>query len=311
MPFGYDARVELRHLRYFVTVAASQNFTQAARQLHVAQPALSRQIRDLEDELGVTLLERSPRGARLTPAGEAFATEARAVLQRAEEAAQVARAFAEGERGELQLGYAPSPTVELLPRILHAFQGEAPSVRVVMHDLSSEEMTRGLREGKLDVALLVRPLAGELRGLTFEELCRYPLCVALPPEHRLAGAKRVGLKELTTERLVAYNLDDYPEYHETLAALFLPFGGTPPIAEELDSATSLIAAVEARRGVALVPSCLACLAGPRLRLRELQPPPAPIIVGVGYRSGGLCPVGKRFVKLLRTLKPTNLEKPRA
>ncbi len=302
MPFGYDARVELRHLRYFVTVAASQNFTQAARQLHVAQPALSRQIHDLEEELGVTLLERSPRGARLTPAGEAFAVEARAVLQRAEEASQVARAFAQGERGELQLGYAPSPTVELLPRILHAFQGEAPGVRVVMHDLSSEEMTRGLRDGKLHVALLVKPLAKELRGLTFDELRRYPLCVALPPEHRLAGTKRVGLKELTGERFVAYSRAEYPEYHEFLADLFRPFGATPPIAEELDSATSLIAAVEARRGVALVPSCLACLTGPRLKLRELQPAPPPIIVGAAHKSGGLCAVGQRFLKLLRGLK---------
>jgi DNA-binding transcriptional LysR family regulator len=302
MPFGYDARVELRHLRYFVTVAASQNFTQAARQLRVAQPALSRQIHDLEDELGVTLLERSSRGARLTPAGESFVVEARAVLQRAKEAAQVAHAFAQGERGELQLGYAPSPTVELLPRILHAFQGEAPGVHVVMHDLSSEEMTRGLRDGKLHVALLVRPLAKELRGLTFEELCRYPLCVALPPEHRFAGAKRVGLKELADVPLVAYSRSDYPEYHEFLAELFQPFGGTPPIAEELDGASSLIASVEARRGLALVPSCLACLAGPRLKLRKLQPSPPPIIVGVAYKSGGLCSVGQRFVKLLREMK---------
>jgi DNA-binding transcriptional LysR family regulator len=303
MPFGYDAPVELRHLRYFVTVAASQNFTRAARQLHVAQPALSRQIHDLEEELGVTLLERSPRGARLTPAGEAFTVEARAVLQRAEEAAQVARAFAQGERGELQLGYAPSPTVELLPRILHAFQGEAPGVRVVMHDLSSEEMTRGLRDRKLHVALLVKPLANALRGLTFEELCRYPLCAALPPEHRLAGLKRVGLKELADERLVVYSRSEYPEYHEFLADLFQPFGRSPPIAEELDSATSLIAAVEARRGIALVPSCLACLAGPRLKLRGLQPAPPPIIVGTAYQSGGLCSVGQRFVKLLRELQP--------
>lgn len=302
MPFGYDAPVELRHLRYFVTVAASQNFTQAARQLRVAQPALSRQIQDLEEELGVALLERSPRGARLTPAGEAFAVEARAVLQRVEEASQVARAFAQGERGELQLGYAPSPTVELLPRILHAFQGEAPGVHVVMHDLSSEEMTRGLCDGKLHVALLVKPLAKELRGLTFEELCRYPLCVALPPEHRLAGAKRVGLKELAGEPLVAYSRSEYPEYHEFLAELFKPFDGTPRIAEELDGATSLIAAVEARRGLALVPSCMACLAGPRLKLRELQPAPPPIIVGVACKLGGLCSVGQRFVKLLREIK---------
>src|SRR6059036_2493105 len=99
------AAMELRHLRYFVAVAELLNFTKAASRLRVAQPALSRQIRDLEEELGVTLLERSSRSVRLTDAGTAFTGEARAVLQRMEEAVQTARAFATGERGELHLGY--------------------------------------------------------------------------------------------------------------------------------------------------------------------------------------------------------------
>lgn len=144
--------MELRHLRYFVTLAKLLNFTKAAAKLHVAQPALSRQIRDLEDELGVQLLERNSRFVRLTAAGATFVHEARAVLDRAQEAAQAARAFATGERGEIQLGYAPSPTVELLPQALQAFQKDSPGVRVTLHDLPVQEMLQGLREGRLDAA---------------------------------------------------------------------------------------------------------------------------------------------------------------
>jgi DNA-binding transcriptional LysR family regulator len=301
MPFGHDARVELRHLRYFVALAELANFTKAAQRLRVAQPALSRQMRDLEDELGVALLARDSRGTKLTAAGEAFAAEARAVLLRADEATRVARSFAEGERGELHIGYAPSPTVELLPRILHAFQGEAPGVQMKLHDLSSEEMLRGLREGRLDVALLVRPLAKDLRGLIFEELCRYPVCVALANDHPLVRAKRVPLSAVAGEPLLAFAQRDYPEYHEWLDALFAPLGARPRIIEEHDSATSLIASAEARRGIAFVLSCFACLAGPRLKLREIQPAPEPFAVGVACAKRELSPVAKKFVALLRTL----------
>lgn len=305
-------RVELRHLRYFVTVAELANFTKAAQRLRVAQPALSRQVRDLEDELGVALLERSPRGTRLTTAGEAFVAEAKAVLQRAEDAMRAARSFAEGERGELHIGYAPSPTVELLPRILHAFHGEAPGVQLKLHDLSSDEMLRGLRDERIHVALLVRPLAKDLRGLVFEELCRYPVCVALAPGHRLARAKRVTLADLAGEPLLAYARRDYPEYHDWLDALFAPTGARPRVVEEHDSATSLIAAVEAGRGLALVLSAFACLAGPRLKLRELHPAPEPFAVGVAHVRRELCPVAKKFVALLRALpKPDAAPRHRA
>src|SRR6186713_1145023 len=149
--------MELRHLRYFVTVAELLNFTKAATRLRVAQPALSRQIRDLEDELGVQLLDRGPRAVRLTGAGATFLDEAKAVLQRSEEAVKAVRAVANGERGEIHVGYAPTPTVELLPCTLHAYQNLAPDVRVTLHDMSSEEMLRGLNEGKLHVCLMVEP----------------------------------------------------------------------------------------------------------------------------------------------------------
>ena len=162
--------MELRHLRYFVTVAELLNFTKAATRLRVAQPALSRQIRDLEDELGAPLLERGPRFVKLTEAGITFLPEAKAVLQRADEAAQAVRAVVRGERGQIHVGYAPSPTVELLPCALHTFQNLAPGVRVNLHDLSSEEMLRGLNDGKLDLCLLVRSSPKSMRGLKFELL---------------------------------------------------------------------------------------------------------------------------------------------
>src|SRR6266446_310484 len=119
-------RMELRHLRYFIGVAEEENVSRAALKLHVSQPALSRQIRDLEDELGFSLLERSAKSVRLTEAGGAFLIEARAVLQRAEEAVKTARAVATGGRGELHVGYAPSLTARILPQVLRAFQAELP-----------------------------------------------------------------------------------------------------------------------------------------------------------------------------------------
>src|SRR5882724_6440382 len=134
--------MELRHLRYFVTVAELLNFTKAATRLRVAQPALSRQIHDLEDELGAQLLERRPRAVKLTEAGATFLPEAKAILQRVEQATRAVQAVIRDERGQIHVGYAPSPTVELLPCSLHTFQNLAPGVRVNLHDLSSEEMLR-------------------------------------------------------------------------------------------------------------------------------------------------------------------------
>src|SRR5262245_34426830 len=125
-------RMELRHVRYFVAVAEEENVSRAALKLNVSQPALSRQIRDLEDELGFPLLERSAKSVRLTEAGRTFLIEARAVLQRAEDAVKAARAVATGG-GDLHVGYAPSLTARILPQTLRAFQATHPGLRVRLH----------------------------------------------------------------------------------------------------------------------------------------------------------------------------------
>jgi LysR family transcriptional regulator, benzoate and cis,cis-muconate-responsive activator of ben and cat genes len=290
--------MELRHLRYFIAVGEEENVSRAALKLHVSQPGLSRQVRDLEDELGFLLLQRSAKSVRLTEAGRAFLIEARAVLQRAEDAVKAARAIATGARGELHVGYAPSLTARFLPQALRGFQAQSPGVRVKLHDLSTEEMLAGLREGALQMAFVVK-LAAMLRGLRFEELARDSICLAVAPHHPLAGRRTVKLAEIAGEPLVTYSRKDYPDAHENLAAMFAAIKRRPRIAEEHDSVSSLIAAVEAGNGVAIAVQSLSCTAGLRLKLIPISPAPPPLIVGAAWSKKGLMPAAERFLKCAR------------
>lgn len=291
--------MELRHLRYFVAVAEAENVSKAALKLHVSQPGVSRQIHDLEDEIGFQLFERSAKSVRLTPAGTVFLEEARAVLKRAEEAVAKARAVDGRTGGEINIGYAPSLTVQILPPALRKFQDQFPSVRVALHDLSTEEMLAQLVTGKIQVALTVRPPARQLRGLHYEELARYAMRVAVAPKHPLAKAKSVTLDQVSREPLIAYSRKDYPEYHKMLAKLFAPVGRQPRIAGEHDGGASLIAAVESGRGLALVPECMACMVGPRLKLIPLDPAPPPIPVGAVWRDEAESGLAKHFIAAAR------------
>lgn len=272
-------KMELRHLRYFVAAAEAENVSRAALQLHVSQPALSRQIRDLEEELGFALFERSAKSVRLTEPGKTFLREARAVLERADEAVSRARAIASVGVSELHVGYAPSPTARLIPATLRVFQGQFPKVRVRLHDLSTEEMLAGVRENRLAIAFLVRPSRRLMRGLRFEELAQDTMCLAVAPNHPLAELRSVPVAQAAREPLVAFGRSDYPEYYEYLKNLFGRIKARPRIAEEHDSSASLIAAIESGRGVAIVPQSFSCSAGPRLKLIPLSPTPEPISIG--------------------------------
>lgn len=288
--------MELRHLRYFVAVAEEENVTRAASRLHVSQPALSRQIRDLEEELNLELFLRRSRSLRLTEAGRVFLEETRAVLRRLEDAIGSARAVAEGVGGEIHVGFAPSLTVDLLPNALRRFQESQPGARVRLHDLSTQEMVDGLQSEELHVALMIRPSIRASAGIMFKELRRLGICVAVHPSHPLASARKVGLADVAKDRLIGYDSTKYPEYTAWLKKLFSKASDRPRIAEEHEGSTGLVAAVEAGRGVALVQEGFECFSGPRLTVRALSPKPTPFIVGIGYRHNLDSPAARAFIE---------------
>ncbi len=295
--------MELRHFRYFVAVAEEENVSRAALKLHVSQPGLSRQIHDLEEEIGFQLFARSAKALRLTDAGRAFLEQARAVLRRAEEAVQAARAVAQGAPAEIQVGYAPSLTVQILPLTLRAFQAKFPNVRVALHDLSTEEMLGRLRSGKLHVALMVQSPPQMLRGLKFRELARYPVRVAVAPKHRLAKARSLSVTQIAAEPLLGYSHKEYPEYRELLARIFAGSRVKPRLAEEHDGVTSLIAAAESGSGVALVPSLLACMVGARLRLIPLTGTAPEVVIGAVWKDRALSMWGEAFITAAAAVPP--------
>ena len=308
--------MELRHLRYFLAVGEALNFRKAAAQLRLAQPALSRQVQDLEDEIGVDLMKRSPRGVTLTAEGKLFLDEVRELLKRADESVEKVRALARGEYGELHVGYAPSPTVEILPPALAAFQKTVPRVKVLLHDLASDELIAGLQNGTLEFAIMVPPAGDQTAGIQFEVLRTYPLWVAMAAMHPFARMKSIPLEKLAAEPLVVLRRKDYPESDRYLDRLFASIGAKPPIAVECDSASSLITEVEAGRGIALATPVLKLTTGKRLLYRPLTGTTEVLSVGIARATkGDVTPAGEKFCEILRktskTSDGTTLAKPKA
>jgi DNA-binding transcriptional LysR family regulator len=299
--FGIMGRaMELRHLRYFVAVAEAMNFTKAAAQLRVAQPALSRQVQALEDEIGVDLLLRSPRGVTLTAEGKLFLEEARQLVALAEQSVHRVRALARGEFGELHVGYAPTPTVELVPPAVAAFKTVAPDVKLVLHDLGSTEIAAGLRDGWLDLGIMLRPAEETAVGLECRFLKRYPLYAMIPARHPFARLKQVPVRRLADEPLVSLRRKEYSDYHRLLLRLFDCMNCQPRIVTECDSGSSMIAEVQAGRGIAIQPAVYRHVIGTRLKLRRLAPSnlPGMEIVVSHARKSGLTPAAEKLSNLI-------------
>jgi len=294
--------MELRHLRYFLVVGEVLNFTKAAARLRVAQPALSRQIQDLEDEIGVDLLRRSPRGVTLTAEGKLFLEEARELLKRVDESVEKTRALARGEYGELHIGYIPIPTAEILPPALETFRKAVPGVKLVLHDLSTDELIAGLRDGTLELAIMVQPIGEQTVGIEFETLRSYVWCVALSRTHPLARLKSIPLEKLAGERLVILSRKSYSEYHRILEHIFAPVSVRPRIVMECDSESSLFMEVEAGRAVAVVTTIAKLAAGKRLVCRQLAGTTEMQSVGIARATkGDVTPAGEKFCEILRQI----------
>jgi DNA-binding transcriptional LysR family regulator len=291
-------KMELRHIRYFVAVAEALNFTKAATRLRLAQPALSRQVADLEDELGVDLFKRSSHGVALTAEGKLFLEEARAILQRADESVAKVRALARGEYGELQVGYVPPLDLHILPRALAEFQKTTPGVKVVLHDLGSDEICDELRNGILQLGLMMQPSEESTGGIEFEAIGHYPFFVAMAASHSLARRKAISLEMLAQEPLVVLDRRRNSEFHRILKRIFAPL--QPNIATESDSVNSLITEIGVGQHVAVVSQLFKEAIGKRLTYRRLANLKVSMCVGIARaKNGDMPPAGEKLCATIR------------
>lgn len=288
--------MELRHLRYFVAVAEMENVSRAATQrLHVAQPSLSRQIRDLEHEVGVPLLERTARAVRLTDAGRAFLREARAILKHTNEAVRKARAIAGKHETELHVGDFPLATTRVMPGLLRQYQRAMPNVRVKLHDWPVEKEIAGVRDGRLQLAIVVPPLTGNWRReLRFEELLGVRVCLAVSCNHAFARRRSVSLAEAAREPFVGLMHEAYPQHRAYLAAVFARVKDKPRIIEEHDGWTGVFSAVDAGTGVAMASDAFSYAFSDRVKLLRLTPEPKRVPIGIVTGKVRLSPATEKF-----------------
>jgi DNA-binding transcriptional LysR family regulator len=290
--------MELRHLRYFVAVAEALNFTKAATRLRVAQPALSRQVSDLEDELGVDLLRRTSHGVLLTAEGKLYLEEARAILKRADESVTKVRALARGEFGELQIGYLPPLDLHILPRSLAEFQKTTPGVKVVLHDLGTDEICNELRNGTLHLALMMQPTDDSTTGIEFEEVGRYPFFVAMTSGHPLSKMKIIPVETIARQPLVVLDRRRNSEYHRTLHRVFAPL--RPNIVTESDSMNSLITEINVGKCIAVVSEAFKQAVGNRLLYRKLANTSVAMSVGIARaKNEDLPPAAEKLCATIR------------
>jgi DNA-binding transcriptional LysR family regulator len=286
--------VELRHLRYFVAVAEMENVSRAATQrLHIAQPSLSRQIRDLEDEVGVQLLERTAKSVRLTDAGRAFLEEARVILKHADEAVNKARAVA--GKQELPVGDWPLGTGRIMPQLLRAYQQAMPNVHVRLHDWTVDKNIAGVRDGRLQLAITVQPLRGNaLADLKFQELVNVRVCLAVACNHPFAQRKSVSLIDAAREPFIGLVRELYPRYQEYVDAIFAHVNAKPRIVEEHDGWAGVFSSVGAGAGVAISSEASSYVFGDRVKLVHLTPEPKRVVIGIISRKGKLGPAAEKF-----------------
>jgi LysR family transcriptional regulator, hca operon transcriptional activator len=291
--------MELRHLRYFVAVAEAGSVTvAAARELHTSQPSLSRQIRDLEDELGTELLTRRARGIELTPAGRVFLDHARSVLSQVEAAAEAARRVAHPAKPCFTMGFLTGHELTWMPEALRMLRDELPNVDVMISSQYSPRLADGLSKGKIDAAFLRREKG--VPGLAFRLLVKEPLLVILPSDHRLAALKAISPRELAGETFVIVSdtapvlravIDDYLKR----SAINL----TP--AHEADHVTMGISLIISTRGVGLLPAYAQSFLPSSVTSRPLKGDTPTVDLVLGYRKSNQSPILKLLLSRLDEL----------
>ncbi|HLP03420.1 MAG TPA: LysR substrate-binding domain-containing protein [Opitutaceae bacterium] len=295
--------MELRHLRSFLVAAELEHFGRAAQRLHIVQPALSRQIRELEAELRVALFERLPRGVCLTAAGRAFGDDARILLADADRAAEHARQVAAGLVGALAVGFVDTAVhAPALPRLLDAFRRTHPTVRLALREQTSLEQAELLRRGALDIGFVYHrpappPRFGHHRLLTER------IVLAVPAKHRLARRRSIRLAELREEAFVWIPESLSPAYSDLVYRACAASGFRPRVVQEGDSEGALLAMVAAGAGLTFCLRSARYRLPPEVVLVALPEMTTPVHLGAVWREDNTNPTLPSFLEQLRAKFP--------
>jgi DNA-binding transcriptional LysR family regulator len=263
--------MELRHLRYFVAVAEVLNFTKAAAHLHLAQPSLTRQIHNLEEEIGVRLLHRSKSRVTLTEEGRAFLVDARRILLLATESVLSVQRLSRGETGHLNIGYLSTFDFEQLPETLVAFRRAFPHIALNLFDMAPAEQLRALESRKIDLGFVGLRPPESAAGLQSESVARHRTVVVLPQRHPLAAKRQVRLAELETMFFVGMSEKTHPGFRAWLNGICQPAGFAPRVLQDAELEPSLMALVAEGLGVTLAREYMRKFPHRGVTLRPLSP----------------------------------------
>jgi len=291
--------MELRHLRYFLAVVEESGFSRAARRLRVAQPTLSRQIQDLEEEIGFRLLDRDTHGVAATGAGRRFAARASEILDAVRQAVAEAGRVARGESGMLSIGFVGSLGHELLPRIFRQCRVEMPDVALDLHEMSPGEQIERLQTGRLDLGFIGMAEPDPTKELMIETLLEENLVVALPEGHPLAIRDRLGFSDIRDERFVLTARRNTPVYNHWLTGLCRESGFEPTVAMEVDRAPTALNYIAAGYGVSVFPEQIARQPAPGVVFIRTTPGTPRYRYCLARKGGAGGEVVARFCKLAR------------
>ncbi|GHO45832.1 LysR family transcriptional regulator [Ktedonospora formicarum] len=289
--------MELRHLQYFIALAEELHFGRAAARLMLAQPSLSQQIKQLEDEMGFPLLRRTRRSVELTEAGSAFLEEARKILAEVQEAKRVALRAYRGDVGQLVVGYISSSTYDLLPRMLHAYRERYPHVEVVLRELTTPDQIRALEEERIHIGLMRLPISAPM--VKVEVVRREPVVCVLPEAHPLAAHERVSVASLEHEPFVLQSNQRAAGYYIQIMKLCLAAGFSPNVVQEVTEMHAIVGLVAAGMGVSLVPLSTKNIRSRGVVYRELEGDVLMTEMALGWLRDPHSAVVKNFLAVAR------------
>ncbi|HEX6567442.1 MAG TPA: LysR family transcriptional regulator [Chthoniobacterales bacterium] len=289
--------MELRQLRHFAAVALYGNFSRAAKQLNLTQPALSRQVKNLEDELGLTLLKRGDNGVSLTAAGKTFLEEAREILARTDQA--VRRIRKKNCEKPLRVGYLPSFVAGIMPHALARFRTTVVAPAPELFDCTAQEIVARANTSELDIAILPKELEGNVPHFQWTTFRQLLPVVVLPKQHPLAKIRKISPKALEDYPVHGLSHLTFPEYAPRLRAMLRPFGVKPVFEDQTaDGAQALFHAIEAHMGLAVLVEGVANMLPGSLTVRPFSPPLPPLTVGIGMAQSPRNEQAEAFVKIL-------------